>query len=378
MSQEFADSIPWVEKHRPRKLEDLSQEQNLIELFKNNIKTGHMTHYLFYGPPGTGKTSAILAMGREIFKEHFSSRVIEFNASDDRGINAVRDKITTEAKKHVGEIVMEDGYKIPPYKIIILDEADSMTDEAQDALRVIIEQYSTVTRFCFICNYITKITDAIKSRCSAIYFKKLNIECMISKLKEISKKEFMELSENIIKTIIEVSDGDMRKTIMLLQNLKYKYYYKLNADASIYDIKHNSINKKFIPIIDLKSVSTEITDKDIYDIAACIEMKTAHTIISKVTQCKRIYDVTVFSKKIISMGYPIDNVLSQLNKAVSETTILSDFQKATIIKYSGEILLKMKECANEYIQLCDYLSCVYGVYNKNSAYDIQELFNLSI
>ena len=205
MGENPQDSLPWIEKYRPRKLEDMKQSQNLLDLFINSIKTGNMTHYLFYGPPGTGKTSAILAMGREIFKEHFSNRVIEFNASDDRGINAVREKISNEAKKYVTDIISQDGTKIPPYKIIILDEADSMTDEAQDALRVIIEQYSTVTRFCFICNYISKITDAIKSRCSAVYFKKLSNECMINKLNEISTKESMNLSGKILNTIIWIS-----------------------------------------------------------------------------------------------------------------------------------------------------------------------------
>src|SRR5207253_3400513 len=118
---------------------------------------------------------------------------------------------TNEAKIKVTETISADGTKIPPYKIIILDEADSMTDEAQDALRVIIEQYSTVTRFCFICNYISKITDAIKSRCSPVYFKKINYECMLNKLNEIATKESMDLPANIFDTIIEVSNGDMRK-----------------------------------------------------------------------------------------------------------------------------------------------------------------------
>jgi replication factor C subunit 2/4 len=219
MSTQNLDSVPWFEKYRPRRLADMTQTQNLLDLFKNSIETGDMTHYLFYGPPGTGKTSAILAMGREIFKEYFQTRVIEFNASDDRGINAVREKISNDAKKYVTETVSEDGSRIPPYKIIILDEADSMTDEAQDALRVIIEQYSGVTRFCFICNYISKITDAIKSRCTPVYFKKLSNECMVGKLNEIAVKESMELPKKILNTIIDVSNGDMRKAIMMLKTL---------------------------------------------------------------------------------------------------------------------------------------------------------------
>lgn len=367
MSQNSLDNIPWIEKYRPRKLDEMTQSQNLIDLFQNSIKTGNMTHYLFYGPPGTGKTSAILAMGREIFKEHFPTRVIEFNASDDRGINAVREKITNEAKKYVTEIISDDGTRIPPYKIIILDEADSMTDEAQDALRVIIEQYSTVTRFCFICNYISKITDAIKSRCSAVYFKKLSNECMINKLNEIATKESMDLPVNILNTIIDVSNGDMRKAIMLLQNLKYLYDYKTNINKPLSKMDANEF--KYIPAINIGSkINTEITEADIYTIAASIDMKKAHDIINNVLASNSVVEISNISKNIIAMGYPIDNLLIQLNRAVLETKKLSDEQKAKIITYSGKIFLKMKECANEYIQLLDYLASVNGIKRGNKAY----------
>ena len=354
------DSIPWVEKYRPRALCDMTQDKNLIDLFNNNVATGDMTHYLFYGPPGTGKTSAILALGREIFKEHFSTRVIEFNASDDRGINAVRENITNEAKKYVCNMTLEDGTKIPSYKIIILDEADSMTDEAQDALRVIIEQYSTVTRFCFICNYISKITDAIKSRCSLIYFKKLSDECMINKLKQIATKEEMELKDNILKTIIEVSDGDMRKAIMLLQNFKYLYCYKKSLTKKLEQMTIDELKLVRITIRE-KGIDPEITESDIYEIASCIDITKAHNIIDETLSCKNIKEITLLSKRIISLGYPIDNVLIQLNKSVLETTKLTDHEKAKIIKYSGTIFLRMKECSNEYIQLLDYLSSIRGI-----------------
>lgn len=368
MTDNSLDSIPWIEKYRPRKMEDMKQTQNLIDLFQNSIKTGNLTHYLFYGPPGTGKTSAILAMGREIFKEHFPTRVIEFNASDDRGINAVREKITNEAKKYVTEIINEDGTKIPPYKIIILDEADSMTDEAQDALRVIIEQYSTVTRFCFICNYISKITDAIKSRCSVVYFKKISNKCMINKLNEISIKESMELPKKILNIVIDVSNGDMRKAIMLLQNLKYLYNYKNNMEKPLNDMTVREL--KYIPIIPIGSeIKNEITETDIYDIAASISLEKAHLIINDILACNSILEISLLSKKIIAMGYPIDNILIQLNKAILETDKMDDQKKAKIIYYSGKIFLKMKECANEYIQLLDYLSCINGILKGNTAYD---------
>ena len=364
------NSIPWIEKYRPRKLDEMSQAQNLIDLFQNTIKTGDMTHYIFYGLPGTGKTSAILAIGREIFKEYFSTRVIEFNASDDRGINAVREKITSEAKKYVAEIINEREERIPPYKIIILDEADSMTDEAQDALRVIIEQYSTVTRFCFICNYISKITDAIKSRCSAVYFKKLSNECMINKLNDIATKESMDLPKNILHTIIDVSNGDMRKAIMILQNVKYHYNFKSNMNKPLKNMTLNELKSILMSGINYNINAKIVDESDIYDIAASIIISKAHKIINDTLVCKNILEITIISKNIIALGYPIDNILMQLNKAVLVTTELNDNEKAKIINYSGTIFFKMKGCANEYIQLLDYLSCINGIKKGNTAYNL--------
>lgn len=359
--------IPWVERYRPKKLEDVVQSDNLLELFKNSIKTKNISHFLFHGMPGSGKTSVALAIGREIFKEHFPNRVIEFNASDDRGINAVREKITYEAKKYVTEAKCADGTIVPPYKIIILDEADSMTDEAQDALRVIIEEYSTVTRFIFICNFISKITDAIKSRCSVIYFKKLSNECMVSKLNEIAQKESMLLQENHLNTIIDVSNGDMRKAIMLLQNLKYLYSFK--------NLIHKSMDEMDLKELKLVSqfnvsgkIDKDITDAEIYGIAAQIDMPHAHKIIKQVLACQNVVAISKLSKEIIASGYPVDNILLQLNRAVLENKKITDIEKAQIIKYSGKILLKIKECANEYIQLLDYLSSIYGIKNKLELY----------
>ncbi|MEM0354022.1 MAG: AAA family ATPase [Thermoplasmata archaeon] len=361
------DNIPWIEKYRPRKLEEIVQDENLIKLLKNSVKLEDIPHFLFYGPPGSGKTSAILTIGREIFGEYFSSRVIEFNASDDRGINAVREKIANEAKKYVSEIIDANGRKIPSYKIIVLDEADSMTDEAQDALRVIIEQYSTVTRFCFICNYISKITDAIKSRCSIVYFKRLDRQCMIGKLKEISAKESIYIGENIFDTIINVSEGDMRKAIMLLQNVKYLYSYKIFMKKQIMEMNMDELRAISKCMINIES-TTEIIEDDVYEIAACISNRKANEIIIETLNCKNIVEVLKLAKKVLSMGYPVDNMLIQLNRTILCSKDFNELEKAKIIRYSGNVLLRLKESANEYIQLVDYLSSIYGIKNGLACY----------
>jgi replication factor C subunit 2/4 len=350
---------PWPEKYRPKTLDDMAQTENLMKLFKKSIETGDMTHYLFYGAPGTGKTSAIHAISRKIFGKFYSERVIEFNASDDRGINAVREKITNEAKKHVSEVVDDDGRPIPAYKIIILDEADSMTDEAQDALRVIIEQYSRVTRFCFICNYITKITGAIKSRCSLVFFKRVEPHLMKERLKIIATKESMVLTDEIGDMIVNVSNGDMRKAIMILQNLRYTEEYRKFLITPL--DKMTDAQLKIVPsaFVMGEIVSTEITEDDVYSLAATISPSGANKIIGKLLKCERISEITALTKEIIGTGIPIDNIMLQLNQTILEDETISDIVKGTIFEYSNKIFTRIKCGASEYIQMLDYLTSIH-------------------
>lgn len=358
--------IPWVEKYRPKKLSELSQDNELVNLFRNIIDTGDIPHLLFYGPPGTGKTSSILALGRELFKEHYAERIIEYNASNDRGINAVREKISYDAKKYVSRIVKEDGTIIPGFKIIVLDEADAMTDEAQDALRVSIEESSLVTRFCFICNYISRITDAIKSRCSHVYFKKLTDDCMISKLNEISIKESMDLPKNIYQSIIEISNGDMRKAIMILQNVKYLYNYKKLESKPLPKMTMVELSHIYTGCNNESVTSKKITISDVYNVSANIDNEKAANIITDTIACTTIKEISTLSKNIIAMGYPVDNILLRLNDIILKSTTLNNYQKATIFKYATKILFKMKESSNEYLQLIDYLGCVYSIANNKN------------
>ena len=359
------DLIPWIEKYRPRRIRDVVQSDEIISLFENIMATGSLPHMLFYGPQGTGKTSSALALGREIFgDDDFRERIIEFNASDDRGINAVRDKIAFEARKSVNKITLPNGKIIPPYKIIILDEADSMTDEAQDALRVIIEEYSTVTRFCFICNYINKMTDAIKSRCSKIYFKRLSVECMKSKLSEISKIERMDdLPDEVISSLISVSSGDMRKAIMLLQNIKYEYEFRKHLSKPIDNMTLPDL-KNYMSFPLNQNTSNSISGEDVYAIAGTISDAKSGELLHSLTRCKNIGNVRDLSRSIINMGYPVDSVIMQLNNHIIKADQIDNIQKAKILQCNSLILYRMKECANEYIQLLQYLSKIYLVLTR--------------
>lgn len=180
-----------------------------------------LPHMLFYGPPGTGKTSTILALAKELYgPEMFRSRVLELNASDERGISIVREKVKDFARMQLSNppLHYKDKYPCPPYKIVILDEADSMTQDAQSALRRTMETYSKITRFCLICNYVTRIIDPLASRCSKFRFKSLDQGNAKKRLEEIAEIEHVEVEDGVIDTLIKCSEGDLRKAITFLQS----------------------------------------------------------------------------------------------------------------------------------------------------------------
>jgi replication factor C subunit 2/4 len=223
MNKDFSS---WVEKYRPVNLNEVSAQTDVIKSLKKVLETKNLPHLIFFGPSGCGKTSTILALSKELFGEEFyKERVIELNASDERGINVVRDKIKTYAKKSINP---KDN--IPPWKIIILDEADNMTSDSQFALRRIMEEYSKLTRFCIICNYHNKIIDPINSRCALFRFKPIKQEDLILKLKEICVKENLSLSDEFLNQVIKFSRGDLRKAINLLQKCQNRYGSILNQD----------------------------------------------------------------------------------------------------------------------------------------------------
>ena len=216
----------WVEKYRPEKLDEISAQTNIIKSLKSTLLTFNLPHLIFFGPSGCGKTSTIHALAKELFGiNNYMDRIIEFNASDERGINVIRDKIKTYAKQSIKKLP-----GIPPWKIIILDEADTMTPDSQFALRRIIEQYSKITRFCIICNYHNKIIDPIVSRCSLFRFKPINPNEILQKLEYICNMENFKCSTILLSKIITICRGDMRKAINLLQKCFNSYGDNINEE----------------------------------------------------------------------------------------------------------------------------------------------------
>lgn len=204
-------NLPWVEKYRPNKLDDLISQKEIVGTIQKFMAEDRLPHLLFYGPPGVGKTSTILACAKQMFKsQHFNSQVLELNASDDRGIGMVRDSVLTFASTRT---IFSSGFKL-----VILDEADSMTKDAQNALRRIIERFTENTRFCLICNYLNKIIPALQSRCTKFRFSPLKLELIKPRLDHVIENEKISVTEDGMQAVIALSGGDMRKALNILQS----------------------------------------------------------------------------------------------------------------------------------------------------------------
>ncbi|NXG55961.1 RFC5 factor, partial [Hemiprocne comata] len=175
------------------------------------ISEDRLPHLLLYGPPGTGKTSTILACARQLYREReFGSMVLELNASDDRGIDIVRGPILSFASTRT---IFKKGFKL-----VILDEADAMTQDAQNALRRVIEKFTENTRFCLICNYLSKIIPALQSRCTRFRFGPLTPELMVPRLQHVIQEEGVDVTEDGMKALVTLSSGDMRRALNILQS----------------------------------------------------------------------------------------------------------------------------------------------------------------
>ncbi|KAL8773853.1 MAG: hypothetical protein Q9209_001283 [Squamulea sp. 1 TL-2023] len=217
---EAEDSLPWVEKYRPDTLDDVSGHQDILATINKFVDSNRLPHLLLYGPPGTGKTSTILALARRIYgPKNIRQMVLELNASDDRGIDVVREQIKTFAstKQIFTATPSADTASISSFKLIILDEADAMTSTAQMALRRIMEKYTANTRFCIIANYTHKLSPALLSRCTRFRFSPLKEPDIRSLVDHVILNENIKIQEDATESLVRLSKGDMRRALNVLQ-----------------------------------------------------------------------------------------------------------------------------------------------------------------
>ncbi|KAI4307252.1 hypothetical protein L6164_030458 [Bauhinia variegata] len=206
-------ATPWVEKYRPQSLDDVAAHRDIVDTIDRLTNEGRLPHLLLYGPPGTGKTSTILAVARKLYGAQYHNMILELNASDDRGIDVVRQQIQDFASTQSFSFGLKSSVKL-----VLLDEADAMTKDAQFALRRVIEKYTKNTRFALICNHVNKVIPALQSRCTRFRFAPLDGVHVSARLKHVIKAEGLDVTDSGLAALVRLSNGDMRKALNILQS----------------------------------------------------------------------------------------------------------------------------------------------------------------
>jgi replication factor C small subunit len=216
---------PWVEKYRPQNLDDIVGQQQIVSRLKKYVNEESMPNLMFTGPAGVGKTTTSLALAKAVLGEYWRQNFLELNASDARGIDTVRNNIKNFCRlKPVGA----------PFRIIFLDEVDNMTKDAQHALRREMEMYTKTASFILSCNYSSKIIDPIQSRCAIFRFAPIKGEDISKRLEYIAEQEGFDFDENAIKTIVYFAEGDMRKSVNMLQSAASEG--EVISEDNVYDV----------------------------------------------------------------------------------------------------------------------------------------------
>jgi len=339
--EEKLHHTPWVEKYRPKNLNDIASQEHAVKVLEKQVSTGNLPHMLFYGPPGTGKTSTILALAKQLYGPNlYKSRVLELNASDERGISIVRQKIKNFARLTVSNPTPEDlkNYPCPPYKIIILDEADSMTNDAQSALRRTMETYANITRFALVCNYITRIIDPLASRCSKFRFKLLNSENSLNRLKYIANEEHLNLDklqgeDAVLNEVLRISNGDLRKAITYLQSAS-----KLSTSLQLEDDEDGDGKAGLITKQSIRETAGVLPDDLIDNLVKTIRSKNEEKLVAVVND-------------VILSGWSAQQLIDQLHEVLVMDDSINSLVKNQIALILFDTDKKLNFGTDEHIQL---------------------------
>ncbi|XP_077510513.1 replication factor C subunit RfC3 [Amblyomma americanum] len=315
-SKEATPNLPWVEKYRPQKLDDLIAHEDIISTIGRFIKEDRLPHLLFYGPPGTGKTSTILACAQQIYSpREFTSKVLELNASDDRGIGIVRGEILSFAST---KTIFNTGFKL-----IVLDEADAMTNDAQNALRRVIEKFTENARFCLICNYLSKIIPALQSRCTRFRFGPLSAAQMSPRIDHVITQERLTVTADGKKALMDLAQGDMRKALNILQSTSMAF---------------DEVNETNVYLCVGHPLKEDISD-----------------IVSTLLNEDFTFSYSHISKLKVGKGLALQDVLTQVHLYVHRIE-LPDRVKMYLIDKMAEIEYRLAAGTSEKIQLSSLIS----------------------
>lgn len=329
----------WVEKYRPRNVREVASQEEVVKSLLGAIDQGALPHLLFYGPPGTGKTSTILALTRTLYHpDAWRDRVLEMNASDERGIKVIREKVKSFAQRAVGT-ARHAGYPSPPFKIIILDEADTMTKDAQGALRRTMEAFSNVTRFCLVCNYVSRIIEPLASRCAKYRFSPLETVAARARLDHIAAAENLNYPNDVFEKILECADGDMRRAVNLLQSCHNFYGSSANGGSG------------------------RVTPDALVEISGQVPPRLVATLKSAIDR-NSFQELTTAVDDTILEGYPALAVISALSDDVIKDPNLKDHQKAAIAEKIAQADKALADGADDSLQLHDVLATIFHATNN--------------
>ncbi len=300
----------WTERYRPDTLDGIVNHKHVIQRLKAFVKDESLPHLLFTGPAGTGKSASATAIAKDLFGDMWKNNVLELNASDTRGINIIRNQVKDFARsKSVGDV---------PFKIIVLDEADALTPEAQHALRRTMENYTETARFILICNYSSKIIDPIRSRCSIFRFPRLSKEDASGLMEKICKEEGVGYDDSGLDAIFSVTRGDLRKSINLLQSVS--------------------------------ATDKEVTEDVVYEISSQAKPQAIETMLKKALDGKFTESKDRLQELLLEKGISGMDVIKEIHRQIYDLDI-DEKRKIRIIEKMGDYEFRLDEGADEQIQL---------------------------
>lgn len=334
---------------------------------------------LFYGPPGTGKTSTVLALAKQLYgPELIKSRVLELNASDERGISIVREKVKDFARMQLSNppsgpagVEYRKKYPCPPYKIVVLDEADSMTQDAQSALRRTMETYSKITRFCLVCNYVTRIIDPLASRCSKFRFKSLDEGNAGKRLEDIARLEEVRLEGGVVNTLLRCSEGDLRKAITFLQSAaRLVGAVQVKPEGGDKKRKRKTVDDdEDEDAMDVdgagKGSDVAISVQNIEEIAGVIPTPTIEGLVGAMQPSSKGTAYSRVSKAVedlVAEGWSASTLTTQLyDQIVVRDESIGDWQKSRIVLCFSETDKRLVDGSDEHLTILDLCLQIAGI-----------------